>query len=91
MSFNDIDEVVVYLDLIYGVDPNFDLNDEQKFQPRCFKSHFSYDNIPKDAKYVLVYREPCAVVESHYRFNEKFLFEPGEITMEITIIITFNI
>ncbi|XP_046862598.1 sulfotransferase ssu-1-like [Xenia sp. Carnegie-2017] len=45
MSFNDIDEVVLWIDAAYTFGDVIDA--EQKYQPRVFKSHMSYNTLPK--------------------------------------------
>ena len=80
MTFQDIDDVVPWIELAYDVGQ--DLDDEHKYQPRCFKTHAWYEVCPKGAKYILVYREPCAVFYSGFKFFEGVHFEPGEITLD---------
>ena len=80
MTFQDIDDVVPWIELAYDVGQ--DLHDEHKYQPRCFKTHAWYEVCPKGAKYILVYREPCAVFYSEFKFFEGVHFEPGEITLD---------
>lgn len=40
----------------------------QVAHPRCFKSHESYDNVPKGGKYIYVTRNPRDVLVSFYHF-----------------------
>ena len=80
MTFQDIDDVVPFIEVAYDVGQ--DLDDEHKYQPRCFKTHAWYEVCPKGAKYILVYREPCAVFSSLFNFFEGVHFEPGEITLD---------
>ncbi|CAB4024148.1 sulfotransferase domain-containing [Paramuricea clavata] len=80
MTFTDIDEVVPWIDLAYDVGQ--DLDAEHKYQPRCFKTHASYDVCPKGGKYIVVYREPCASFYSAFNFFEGVYFQPGEITLD---------
>ncbi|CAB4011112.1 sulfotransferase domain-containing [Paramuricea clavata] len=80
MTFTDIDEVVPWIELAYDV--RQDLDAEHKYQPRCFKTHASYDVCPKGGKYIVVYREPCASLYSAFNFFEGQYFRPGEITLD---------
>ena len=80
MTFDDIDDVVPWIELAYDVGQ--DLEDEHKYQPRCFKTHTWYDACPKGAKYIVVYREPCAAFYSGFKFVEGVHFEPGEVTLD---------
>eukprot|EP00924_Labyrinthula_sp_SR-Ha-C_P002478 snap_masked-scaffold_16-processed-gene-5.52-mRNA-1 protein AED:1.00 eAED:1.00 QI:0/-1/0/0/-1/1/1/0/306 len=45
-----------------------DLNDEQKYNPRVFKSHDTYETIAKGGKYIAVTREPKDAFVSLYHF-----------------------
>jgi hypothetical protein len=45
-----------------------DINAEQIGNPRLFKSHESYDLIPKNAKYIYVARDPRDACISFYHF-----------------------
>ena len=79
MSFTDIDDVVPWIELAYDVGQ--DLDAEHKYQPRCFKTH-AWFGCPKGAKYIFVYREPCATFYSAFNFFQGSLFQPGEITLD---------
>ena len=80
MSFTDIEEAVPWIELAYDVGQ--DLDAEHKYQPRCFKTHYWYDVCPKGAKYIIVYREPCATFYSLFNFFEGKHFQPGDITLD---------
>ena len=45
MTFADIDDVIPWIEIAYDLEQ--DLDEEHKYQPRCFKSHASYENCPK--------------------------------------------
>ncbi|XP_028406621.1 amine sulfotransferase-like isoform X3 [Dendronephthya gigantea] len=77
MLFEEISDVVPYLEAAY--DTEIDLEAEHKFQPRCYKTHAWYDDCPKGAKYIVIYREPCASFSSFYKFFEGWFFQPGEV------------
>ena len=80
MSFTDIDDVVPYIDLAYDVGQ--DLDAEHRYQPRCFKTHMSYESCPKGAKYIVIYREPCAVLYSSFNFFHGIYFQHREISLD---------
>lgn len=40
-----------------------------------------YPQCPKGAKYIVIYREPCAASFSLFTFLKNWLFEPGKITL----------
>ena len=80
MSFEDIMDVVPWIEMTYGV--GNDLKVEHKYQPRCFETHAWYEMCPKGAKYILVYREPCAAFYSFFNFFQGKRFQPGEVTLD---------
>jgi hypothetical protein len=80
MDFDEITAVIPWLDLAY--DMGMDLEAPQKAQPRVFKSHLPWDEIPKGGRYICVVRDPRDALVSMYRFFEGWFFEPGSITME---------
>ena len=81
MCFEDIDEVVPYIDMAYETGQHLDA--EHKYQPRCFKTHYSYENCAKGAgKYIVIFREPCAAYYSLYKFFDGNYFKPGEISVD---------
>ena len=80
MTFEDIDDVVPWIMLAH--DLGQDLDAEHKYQPRCFKSHDWYQSCPKGAKYIVVYREPCAAFSSGYNFRIGTSLQRDEITLD---------
>ena len=80
MTFADIDDVIPWIEIAYDLEQ--DLDEEHKYQPRCFKSHASYENCPKGGKYILVYREPCATIYSFFKFLQGKYFNHGEVTLD---------
>jgi hypothetical protein len=79
-DFDDISRVVPWIEMspLLGLD----LNAEQRANPRGFKSHLSYTQVPKGARYVISVRDPRDSFVSMYRFMEGWFFEPGAISME---------
>jgi len=78
MDFDDISRVVPWIET--AVTLGIDLEAPQRAQPRGFKSHLSYNNIPKGARYVVSLRDPKDAFVSGYRFMEGWYFEPGAIS-----------
>ncbi|MCL6741176.1 sulfotransferase domain-containing protein [Sphingomonas sp. RB56-2] len=80
MDFDDISRVVPWIETsqLVGVD----LNAPQRASPRGFKSHLSYDTIPKGARYVVSLRDPKDAFVSMYHFMVGFMIEPGAISLE---------
>lgn len=80
MAFDDISRVVPWIDTARML--GLDLEAPQRGEPRGFKSHLPYDQIPKGAKYVVSFRDPKDAIVSDYHFMEGWWFEPGSITLE---------
>jgi hypothetical protein len=79
-DFDDISRVVPWIEMspMLGIE----LNAEQRGEPRGFKSHLSYKNVPKGARYVVSLRDPKDAFVSMYRFMEGWFLEPGAVPME---------
>ena len=54
---------------------------QQCFSPRAFKSHLSWDEIPKGGRYIVVFRDPLDAMVSLYNFFNGWFFETGSITL----------
>ena len=80
MDFDEINSVVPWIEIAHDV--GWDLSDPQIAKPRLFKSHASAYEIPIGCRYICSFRHPRAVIESHYRFYEGWLFESGAISLE---------
>jgi hypothetical protein len=80
MAFDEITEVVPWLELAHdmGTDPDA----PQVARPRVYKSHLSYDEVPRGARYINAIRDPLDVLSSMYRFFDGWRMEPGCISLE---------
>lgn len=80
MDFDDISRVVPWIETspLVGID----LNAPQRASPRGFKSHLSFDTIPKGARYVVSLRDPKDCFVSMYHFMVGFMIEPGAVSLE---------
>ena len=78
-TFSDIYEVVPWIES--AIDMNIDPNMPQHGEFRAFKSHLSYESLPKGGRYICVLRDPIAVIPSWFRFFEGWLFESGSLTL----------
>jgi hypothetical protein len=78
-DFDDISRVVPWIEtsVIAGVP----LDLAQRAEPRGFKSHLSYDGVPKGARYIVSFRDPKDALVSFYRFMEGWTFEPGAVSL----------
>lgn len=75
MDFDDISRVVPWIET--SVSLGLNLDDEQRAEPRAFKSHLSADLIPKGGRYINVVRNFGDAAVSFYKFNEGWFLEPG--------------
>ncbi|MEM7099694.1 MAG: sulfotransferase domain-containing protein [Pseudomonadota bacterium] len=80
MDFDDISRVVPWIET--STDLGIDLNAEQKANPRAFKSHLDYEQIPKGGRYINVMREPGDVAVSGFKFQEGWFLEPGSVSID---------
>jgi len=79
MDFDDISRVVPWIETSAGL--GIDLEAEQKANPRAFKSHLAWDEMPQGGKYIIVIREPKDVLYSTFKFMEGWFLEPGAISV----------
>jgi len=80
MDFEEISAVVPWIELAY--DLGIDLNADQDGEPRAYKSHLSWHDVPKGGRYIVSFRNPANAFISVYRFFEGFFFEPGTIDLD---------
>lgn len=80
MDFDDISRVVPWDDMAATID--FDMEQDQPFAPRGFKSHREYERLPAGLRYVVTVRDPKETYASFYRFWNGWLIEPGAIPIE---------
>lgn len=80
MDFDDISRVVPWIEVspLLGID----LDAEQKADPRAFKSHLSWDLMPKGGRYINVVRDPGDAAVSMFKFQEGWFLEPGAVGVD---------
>lgn len=79
MGFDDISRISPWIEVADAL--GVDLDADQGWEPRAFKSHYSYTAVPKGCRYIVSFREPRSTMVSYYRFYEGWLFEPGTVTL----------
>lgn len=79
-DYDDISRVVPWIETSPGL--GIDLELEQKANPRGFKSHLDYEDVPKGGRYIVSFRDPCDAAVSFYKFFEGWFFEPGSIALD---------
>lgn len=77
MDFEEITAVVPWIELAF--DLGIDLEASQAAGPRAFKTHLTWNEVPKGARYIYAVRDPKDVLVSVYHFHEGWRFEPGTI------------
>jgi hypothetical protein len=80
LGFEEISDVVPWIEM--ASDLGVDLDAPQVASPRAFKSHLSYYDVPKGARYVCPLRDPRDALVSVYRFFEGWLLEPGSVDLD---------
>jgi hypothetical protein len=80
LDFDDISRVVPWIET--AADLGLDLDAEQRAEPRAFKSHVSWTQVPKGCRYLVAVRDPRDALVSVHRFFEGWFFEPGSIDVE---------
>ena len=80
MDFDDISRVVPWIETSPAL--GIDLDAEQKFNPRAFKSHLAWGEIPQGGRYIVVVRDPKDALFSLYKFMEGWFVEPGSIPLD---------
>ncbi len=79
-SFDDISRVTPWIEVADAL--GIDLDEDQGWEPRGFKSHYNHHVVPKGCRYIVSFREPESTHISYYRFYEGWLFEPGTVTLD---------
>ena len=80
MNYGEITEVVPWIEA--AADLGQSLDAAQVATPRAFKSHLSWDQVPKGGRYLCVVRDPIRALVSMYKFFEGWMMEPGAIDLE---------
>ncbi len=80
MDFDDISRVVPWIETAALL--NFDLETPQRGEPRGFKSHLGYDELPTGARSIVALRDPRDALVSMHKFMEGWFIEPGAISLE---------
>ena len=79
-DFDDISRVVPWIETSPGL--GLDLDAPQKAEPRGFKSHHTWYDVPKGGRYIVSFRDPGDAALSLYKFFEGWWFEPGSIELD---------
>ena len=80
MNFDEINRVIPFLERALICD--VDLDSQQVAEPRIFKSHLKWIDIPKGGRYIISIRDPKDVLISNYYFLKGWWFEPDSISLQ---------
>eukprot|EP00117_Sycon_ciliatum_P000549 scpid94180/ scgid6572/ Sulfotransferase family cytosolic 1B member 1 len=83
MEFEEISEKIPFIEHAY--DEGIDLDADQRFKPRMFKTHLCEALTPKGARYIVVTRHPYDMAVSSFKFMEGWMFEAGTISLDTFI------
>lgn len=80
MDFEEISLVVPWIEMapLLGIDPN----GPQVAEPRAFKTHLSWDKVPKGGRYIYVLRDPADALVSFYHFMNGAMFERDALDLD---------
>ncbi len=80
MDFREITEVVPWLEI--ALDMGIDPDGEQIANPRAFKTHRKFSDLPQTGRLIHMTRNPLAMANSFYRFFSGWMFETGSIDID---------
>lgn len=79
-DYDDISRVVPWIETAQAL--HLDINAPQRAEPRGFKSHLSWDEVPKGARYIVSIRDPRDALVSMFKFMEGWFLEPGAVSID---------
>lgn len=80
LDFDEITEVVPWLESAH--DLHIDPNAEQRANPRAFKTHLPRSELPQNARYIFITRDPVNVALSFFRFADGWMVEKDAVTVD---------
>lgn len=80
MDFDDIGEVVPWITTAPHLGQDLDAG--QGAEPRLFKSHAAWHDVPKGCRYIVSFRDPADAAVSFAHFMDGWLLEPGAVGLE---------
>jgi hypothetical protein len=75
MDFEEISLVVPWIDIAALMGIDIDIDTPQVAEPRAFKTHLAWDEVPKGCRYIYVVRDPADTLLSFYHFMNGVMFE----------------
>src|SRR6266542_956063 len=79
MDFDDISRVVPWLETAHML--GLDLQAPQPGAFQAFKSHLSWDALPKGGRYIVPFSNPKDALISFHRFHEGWMWEAGAVSL----------
>lgn len=80
MEFDDISRMIPFIEANSLL--KLDLDEEQRANPRAFKSHAAWGNVPEGGCYIVVVRDPGDAAVSQFRFLDGMMFERDAVTVD---------
>ena len=80
MDFDEITEVTPWIEVAH--DMGWDLNAEQKANPRAYKSHWGGNDVPDGCRYICVIRDPADTMVSFYNFFNGWFLERDAVAID---------
>ena len=80
LAFEEISEVIPWLEFAYH--RNINLDDDQDFAFRGFKTHLTRELTPKEARYIYVLRDPRDCLVSYYHYYNGWFFDRDTVAIE---------
>lgn len=79
MDFEEITVAVPWLEMAttMGMDPDA----EQRANPRAFKTHRKYSDLPKEGRLLHMTRNPIDMADSFFRFFDGWMLESGSVDL----------
>lgn len=79
MDFEEISCVVPWVETAHEM--GIDLEAQQP-EPRAYKTHYNWNDVPKGGRYIIVVREPADTLLSRYKFIGSMFFDPSCVSLE---------
>jgi len=79
MDFDDISQVIPWLEMAHRLGLNIHAPQRGGFQ--AFKSHLSWQSIPKGGRYIVAFRDPKDVLVSMYHFLNGWHWQAGVVSI----------
>lgn len=80
MDFEEISLAIPFIDVWFALP--VDISAPQAAAPRAFKTHMTWDRVPKGARYIYVIRDPADALVSFYHFMNGVMWERDAVSIQ---------